>query len=111
MKQEKPRVLIARIRQALTGGLCLSEPMAQRLLRKFTGQSPAKPSTNVDGVGDRELQVLQLIGQGMNTRDIASAMHVSVKTIEAHRENLKRKLGLSSGAELLRYAIVRFLGE
>ena len=111
MKQEKPRVLISRIRQALAGGLCLSERMSERLLRKFTGQTPAKVESNADGLGDRELEVLQLLAQGTNTRDIASALHVSVKTVEAHRENLKRKLGLASGAELLRYAVIRFLGE
>jgi DNA-binding CsgD family transcriptional regulator len=55
--------------------------------------------------------VLQLIGQGMSTREIASALDVSVKTVEAHREHLKRKLDLGSSAELLRYAVVRFMGN
>jgi len=111
MKQERPRVLIEKLRQAVTGGLCLSDQMTERLLRKFTGQQPATPATSIEGLGDRELEVLQLLAQGMGSRDIAAAMHVSVKTVDAHRENLKRKLGLSSGAELLRYAVLKFLGE
>jgi DNA-binding NarL/FixJ family response regulator len=114
MKQEKPRVLIARIRQALAGDLALSERMAGRLVRKFTGQSDAEPSGTGDPhihLSDRELEVLQLIAQAMSTRAIAAAMHISVKTVEAHRENLKRKLELSSTTELLRYAVLRFIEQ
>jgi len=110
MKQEKPRMLITKIRQALGGGLCVSDRVSERLLRKFTGHNVEPAVADVDHLGDRELEVLQLMAQAMSTRDIAAAMHVSVKTIEAHRENLKRKLNLNSGAELLRYAVLRFLG-
>jgi DNA-binding NarL/FixJ family response regulator len=86
MKQEKPRVLIARIRQALAG------------------------DPHFD-LSDRELEVLQLVAQAMSTREIAATMHISVKTVEAHRENLKRKLELGSTTELLRYAVLRFIEQ
>jgi DNA-binding NarL/FixJ family response regulator len=112
MKQEKPRVLIARIRQALAGDLALSERMAGRLVRKFTGHSesgPAETGESQADLSDREAEVLQLIAQAMSTREIAASMHISVKTVEAHRENLKRKLDLSSTTELLRYAVLRFI--
>ncbi len=112
MKQEKPRVLMARMHQALGGSLCLSERMTERLIRKFTGQSASAAAAPAEeGLGDRELVVLQLIGQGMGTREIATALHVSIKTVEAHRENLKRKLNLGNGPELLRYAVLRFSGD
>jgi DNA-binding NarL/FixJ family response regulator len=114
MKQEKPRVLIARIRQALAGDLALSERMAGRLVRKFTGQSGADPAGTGDphfDLSDRELEVLQLVAQAMSTREIAATMHISVKTVEAHRENLKRKLELGSTTELLRYAVLRFIEQ
>jgi DNA-binding NarL/FixJ family response regulator len=114
MKQEKPRVLIARIRQALAGDLALSERMAGRLVRKFTGQSDADPAGTGDlhtDLSDREVEVLQLIAQAMSTREIAATMHISVKTVEAHRENLKRKLELNSTTELLRYAVLRFIEQ
>jgi DNA-binding NarL/FixJ family response regulator len=114
MKQEKPRVLIARIRQALAGDLALSERMAARLVRKFTGQPDSDPAAARDphiDLSDRELEVLQLIAQAMSTREIAGTMHISVKTVEAHRENLKRKLDLGSTTELLRYAVLRFIEQ
>lgn len=109
MKQEKPRVLIQRLRQALAGNICLSEAVSERLLRKFTGQRQAPTDPEVEGLGDREMEVLQLLAGAMSSRDIAATMHVSVKTVEAHRENIKRKLGLNSAAELLRFAVLRFM--
>jgi DNA-binding NarL/FixJ family response regulator len=114
MKQEKPRVLIARIRQALAGDLALSDRMAARLVRKFTGQGGSDPTESPDphiDLSDREVEVLQLIAQAMSTREIAATMHISVKTVEAHRENLKRKLELNSTTELLRYAVLRFIEQ
>lgn len=112
MKHEKPPVLIARIRQALAGGLALSERMTARLVRKFTGQPDSELSGGADAkieLSDREMEVLQLIAQAMSSREIAATMHISVKTVDAHRENLKRKLDLASTAELLRYAVLRFI--
>ncbi|HZN59059.1 MAG TPA: response regulator transcription factor [Planctomycetota bacterium] len=109
MKQEKPRMLMARIRQALADGLCLSERMSERLLRKFTGTRGARLEPATEGLGDRELEVLQLMGQGLSPREIATALNVSIKTVDAHKENLKRKLDLGSAAELLRYAVIRFM--
>jgi len=63
----------------------------------------------MDRLSDRELQVFRSIGQGMGIREIAGELYLSVKTIEAHREHIKRKLGLASSAELRRYAI-RYMG-
>jgi DNA-binding NarL/FixJ family response regulator len=108
MKQEKPRVLLAQIRKALRGETCLSDPMTESLLRKVAASRNAEPGGE-DRLGDRELEVLQMIGQGMSTRDIAAALHISVRTVEAHREHMKEKLNLGSGEELLRYAVLRFL--
>jgi DNA-binding NarL/FixJ family response regulator len=111
MKQEKPRMLLAKIRQALRGETCLSEQIAQTLLRRLTSGRGTEGIPPEDGLGDRELEVLQLIGQGRSTRDVAAVLHISIKTVEAHREHIKRKLNLGSGGELLRYAVLRFLGS
>ncbi|WP_054030214.1 response regulator transcription factor [Desulfatitalea tepidiphila] len=54
---------------------------------------------------DRELEVFSLIGQGLNTRDIASRLNISVKTIGTYRERIKVKLGLKNAIELLRHAV------
>ena len=59
----------------------------------------------VDNLSDREMHVFQLIGSGLGTKKIAHSMNLSVKTIETHRENIKRKLGLSSGRQVAERAI------
>ena len=84
--------------------------MTRTLLSKMMGNRGGGAVAPEETLGDRELEVLQLLGQGMSSREIADAMHISVKTVESHREHLKRKLGLGSGDELLRYAVHRFLG-
>ena len=56
-------------------------------------------------LSNRELQVFELIGEGRGTRDIAERLHLSMKTIDTHRENIKRKLGAPTGAELNRQAV------
>jgi len=107
MKQEKPRELISRIRRALKGDIALSPSMSDTLLRKMVSGRPAQP-TGEESLGDREIQVLQLLGQGHSPREIAQMMNISTKTVDAHREHLKRKLNLESVSELLRYATLRF---
>jgi DNA-binding NarL/FixJ family response regulator len=59
----------------------------------------------VEKLSDREFEVFQLLGQGQGTRQIAKHLHLSVKTVEVHRANIRRKLELASGGELVRYAI------
>lgn len=109
MKQESPRVLIARVQQALRGETAVSESVSSALLRQLTWDrtSTAARPTGEESLGDRELQVLHLIGQGKSTRDTALELHISVKTVDAHREHIKRKLGLSTAAELIRYAVLK----
>jgi DNA-binding NarL/FixJ family response regulator len=108
MKQDDPKVLIDRIRQVLRGETAVSPAIAATLLRELTwGRNPAKPAVGEDRLGDREQQVLRLLGQGKSTREIAADLHISVKTVDAHREHIKQKLGLSSAAELIRYAVLK----
>ena len=56
-------------------------------------------------LSDRELQIFELIGQGLGTRNIAESLHLSTKTIESHRERIKKKLKLGNASELLQHAI------
>jgi DNA-binding NarL/FixJ family response regulator len=60
--------------------------------------------SSVKALSDRELYVFQLLGAGLASRKIATQLGVSLKTVESHRENIKRKLGLRDGAELVRHA-------
>jgi DNA-binding CsgD family transcriptional regulator len=59
----------------------------------------------VQRLSDREFEVFQLIGRGKGTRDIAGLLHLSVKTVEVHRANLKKKLELKTAHDLVHYAI------
>jgi DNA-binding CsgD family transcriptional regulator len=59
----------------------------------------------MDRLSDRELEILELTGQGRKTREIADALHISIKTVQAHREHLKEKLDLSDGLSLTRFAV------
>ncbi len=111
MKQEKPSEVLNRIRQALAGEISLSETMSARLIRRATGRRVVETSTTIESLSDRELQVLQLIGEGMTNRQVAAVLHISQRTVDAHREHIKAKLRLSSGAELLRYAFQHAFGD
>jgi DNA-binding NarL/FixJ family response regulator len=79
--------------------------LAQRLFHRTADGKSAERSSPVDLLSDRELEVLQLIGQGMTTRSIAERLHVSQRTIDTYRERLKQKLGLKAAVELHQFAI------
>jgi len=111
MKQDSPEKLIEAIRRVLAGEVYLSEAMTARVLKKIAdGMPPQEPSPQ-DMLSARELEVFRLIGQGTATRDIADRLQVSVKTVDAHRANIKKKLDLKSGAELVQHAIKWVLSQ
>lgn len=104
-KQEPAERILEAIRQVLAGRVHVSEQMADRVLRRVTRGSEEEAGTQVDALSDRELEVLQLIGQGKATREIAEQLHLSIKTIDTYREHIKTKLGLESANELVRFAV------
>jgi DNA-binding NarL/FixJ family response regulator len=106
MKQAPPEALLSAIREVLKGKIYLSEAMSDRMLGKLVGAgNSAATASPVEKLSDRELEVLELLGKGLGTSQIADKLCLSVKTIETYREHLKQKLNLASGQELLRYAI------
>jgi len=104
MKQEGGKKLMEAIRQVLNGQIYVSERISAKILEMFSGRSTETHSP-VEHLTDREFEVFQLIGQGQGTRQIAQHLHLSIKTVEVHRSNIKKKLQLNSGAEVIRYAI------
>lgn len=106
MKREASCKVLDAIRHVLDGDIYVSEKIVAELLDKATGRlrSSSRPAA-LAALSDRELEVLLLIGQGYGTQQIASQLHISGKTIETHRANLKLKLKLNSGSELLQSAI------
>jgi DNA-binding NarL/FixJ family response regulator len=104
MKQEGGKRLMQAIRQVLEGRIYVSEKMSAKILETFSGHKRDAQSP-VENLSDREFEVFQLLGQGRGTRQIAQHLHISVKTVEVHRTNIRKKLALSNGSELVSYAI------
>ena len=105
MKQEGGKKLLQAIRQVLGGQIYVSEKMSARILENFSGRHAESAGSPVQRLTDREFEVFQLIGQGKGTRDIAAHLHLSVKTVEVHRANIKKKLKLKTATDLVRHAI------
>jgi len=105
MKQEGGKKLMEAIRQVLDGRIYVSDKMSAKILELFSGRRPTAGNSPVERLSDREFEVFQFIGQGQSTRQIAQRLHLSIKTVEVHRANIKKKLELPSGAELVRFAI------
>lgn len=104
MKQEGGRKLMQAIRQVLSGQIYVSEKMSAKILESFSGRRVVS-SSPVGNLTDREFEIFQLIGQGRSTREIAQQLHLSVKTVEVHRVNIKSKLKLTTATELIRHAV------
>ncbi len=104
-KAEVSAKVIAGIRQVLSGGVYVSEKISSRMLKKLVGGVKDSDAFPIDRLSDREFEVFELIGQGLQTRQIAEKLHLSVKTIDAHRDHIKRKLKLDTAIDLLKYAV------
>jgi DNA-binding NarL/FixJ family response regulator len=104
MKQEALEKVIAAIRRVLGGNIYVSDALAARMLQQQVRGKTDLQESPVKGLSDRELEVFQLIGQWKKTGDIAQELHLSVKTIEYYREQIKRKLNLKNSAELTQHA-------
>lgn len=105
MKQEGGKKFLLAMRKVLAGGIYVSEKMASRILETFSGQTSGAAASPVARLSDREFEVFQLIARGSDTGAIARQLHVSVKTVEAHRVHIKEKLQLKTANDLVRYAV------
>ncbi len=103
MKQESGTVLIAAIREVLKGNYYLSPPMHTKLMDRFVSGNP-EAELLINSLTPSEFEVLHLIGSGHSSKDIAKLLSRSIKTIEVHRANIRAKLQLKDGADLMRYA-------
>lgn len=103
MKEAAADHLITAVRKVLAGGIYVSDSMASRMLEQVTGQRLRTAA--LDSLTDRELEVLEMIGQGVATKVIAEKLCISARTVEAHRAHIKEKLGITDGAALVRYAV------
>jgi len=105
MKQAGGKKLMQAIRQVLEGKIYVSEKMSAEILETFSGRRAGAEGSPVEKLTDREFEVFQLVGQGKGTREIAEKLHLSVKTVETHRANIKVKLKLKLASELIHFAV------
>lgn len=104
MKQEALEKVVPALRRVLGGNIYVSEAMTAKMLQQqVRGQTDVNESP-VKSLSDREMEVFQMIGQWKKTKEIAQELHLSIKTIEYYREQIKRKLNVNSSSELTHYA-------
>jgi DNA-binding NarL/FixJ family response regulator len=104
MKRENPEMLIDALRKVAEGGIYVSQKVSDTLVYR-TVRAEQNEVSPIDLLSDRELEVLQLFGEGNTTQEIANLLHLSAKTIETHRLHIKEKLGFRTAAELIRFAV------
>jgi len=105
MKQEAVDKVLVAIRKVLDGEIFVSDRITTKMLETLISGDTKGASTPLDLLSNRELTVFRLIGQGFKTSQIAEELHLSVKTIESYRSHIKEKLRLSTGNDLMKYAI------
>jgi DNA-binding NarL/FixJ family response regulator len=104
-KQEMSEKIIEAIHHVMEGKIYLSPRMTERLLQRAVGSPPQLVQAPIETLSDRELEIFKMIGKGKTTRQIAGELHLSIKTIETHRENIKSKLNILNSAALSREAV------
>lgn len=103
-KDQLDDTVLFAIRRLLDGEQYLSDRLLRRFAARYLYADKLESNSLVGELSDRELQVFRLIGKGRTTREVAEILHLSVKTVESHREHIKHKLELNSSAELAQRA-------
>ena len=111
MKQAASEQFLVSLRRVLDGGIYVSEAVGNNMIQKFAAGGSYISANPIDRLSNRELQILHMIGKGMSTRETALSLNLSIKTVESHRQRIKRKLNLSTGTQLVQYAVNWFTGR
>jgi DNA-binding NarL/FixJ family response regulator len=105
MKRETTKDVLTAIRQVLGGDVYVSERVVNAMARRLGSSRKAAATSPVEQLSDRELEIFRLLGQGLTTSQIATDLHLSLKTVQAYCARAKEKFGVNSLSELLRAAI------
>jgi DNA-binding NarL/FixJ family response regulator len=111
MKQAASEQFLVSLRRVLDGGIYVSEAVGNNMIQKFAAGRSYVSANPIDRLSNRELQVLHMIGKGKSTRETAESLNLSIKTVESHRQRIKRKLNLHTGTQLVQYAVNWFTGR
>jgi DNA-binding NarL/FixJ family response regulator len=104
MKDQPADVLLCAIRKVLAGNMYFNDSIITKLLDRYSGTGSGDMQLSVKSLTDRELQIFQLIGQELKSSMIATKLNISIKTVEAHREHIRRKLNIQDPADLNKFA-------
>jgi DNA-binding NarL/FixJ family response regulator len=104
IKNEAPEQIVSAIHKILAGAVYVSASLQSRLLDNLLGRSRSRGRTRVSLLSDRELEVLEAVGAGKSTRDIAKALSLGVSTVATYKSRIKTKLALQNAAELATFA-------
>ncbi|MEO7101144.1 MAG: response regulator transcription factor, partial [Luteolibacter sp.] len=103
-KKEPPQKLLQAIREVTRGEIFLSDAMTRQILRAVGSNQAEGSNSPFRELSDREFEVFELTGKGLGTKEIAGALHLSDKTVQAHRDHIRQKLNLPDGRGLARAA-------
>jgi two-component system response regulator NreC len=107
LKQSAPNELINALRTVAAGNAYLDPTLTRKVMGGYVSRSEAQRGENKAEITDREAEVLRLISFGFSNKEIGTQLDLSVKTIEAHKANAMRKLGITSRIDIVKYAILR----
>jgi len=110
MKNAASEQFLEALRRVLDGRIYLSESVSNNMIQKLASGA-TYVSNPIDRLSNRELQILHMIGKGMSTKETAHSLNLSIKTVESHRQRIKRKLNLNTGTQLVQYAVNWFTGR
>ncbi len=102
-KEEGAEKAIEAIRVLREGRLYFSPKVAATLVERMASGGRTGKS-GIESLSDRELEVLEMMGNGLSSREVAASLRLSIKTVESHREHIKEKLGLKRGTDLVNFA-------
>ncbi len=105
MKESAAHVLVDAMRKILDGGIFLSDQASAHILGALSRSRDSKPRSRLERLTDREFEVFELVGHGKSAHEIAEQLHISPRTVDAHRAHIREKLGLPDSPALMRYAV------
>ncbi|HZD16990.1 MAG TPA: response regulator transcription factor [Actinomycetota bacterium] len=105
VKRAPSEDVIQAVKRANQGEAVLHPSVAKLLIKDYLARVAKGEETSFDQLSDREREILKLIAEGRTNREIAESLFLSIKTVQAHRANLMRKLGMHDRTELVKYAI------
>lgn len=103
-KAESPAEVIAAIRKVMAGQIYVSELVTGKILARLGRADQSAEPSGVDLLSDREIEVFQLVGRGLNSRAIAVRLNLGATTVDSYRARIKEKLGVKNAAELYQHA-------